>query len=103
MVTSHMNKNFLIFTMQGYYKQTVKVMQLMEAEGFEVNVIMLNILINAFGTAGRHMEALSIYHHMKESVSFFFDLIISHGQLFLHLDTPFSKHLEFLVFEGYES
>ena len=30
---------------------------------------MLNVLINAFGIAGTHMEALSIYDQMKESVS----------------------------------
>jgi len=42
----------------------------MEAEGIEPNVVMLNVLINAFSVAGRHMEALSIYHLMKESVSF---------------------------------
>lgn len=35
----------------------------------EMNLIMLNVLINAFATAGRHMEALSVFHHMKESVS----------------------------------
>lgn len=55
--------------MQGLCDQTVKVLQLMEAEGIEPNVIMLNVLINAFGIAGRHLEALSIYHHIKESVS----------------------------------
>lgn len=35
----------------------------------EMNLIMLNVLINAFATAGRPEEALSIYHHMIESVS----------------------------------
>lgn len=54
---------------QGLCEQTVKVLQLMEAEGIEMNLIMLNVLINAFATAGRHMEALSVYHHMRESVS----------------------------------
>ncbi|PPD76449.1 hypothetical protein GOBAR_DD26627 [Gossypium barbadense] len=39
----------------------------MEAEGIELNIIMLNVLINAFGIAGRHEEALSIYQHIKES------------------------------------
>lgn len=53
--------------MQGLCGQTVKVLQLMEAEGIELNVIMLNVLMNAFGVAGRHLEALSIYHHIKES------------------------------------
>lgn len=55
--------------LQGQCEQTIKVLQLMEAEGIEPNLIMLNVLINAFGNAGRHMEALSIYHHIKESVS----------------------------------
>lgn len=41
----------------------------MEAEGIEPNLIMLNILINAFGIAGRHLEALSIYDHIIENVS----------------------------------
>jgi len=41
---------------------------MMENEGIEPNLIMLNVLINAFGTAGKHMEALSIYHHIKETV-----------------------------------
>lgn len=36
----------------------------------DINLTMLNMLINAFATAGRHMEALSIYHELKESVSF---------------------------------
>lgn len=54
--------------MQGLCKQTVKVLKLMEKEGTEPNLIMLNVLINAFGNAGKHMEALSIYHHIKESV-----------------------------------
>lgn len=44
---------------------------MMENEGIEPNLIMLNVLINAFGTAGKHMEALSIYHHIKESVCIF--------------------------------
>lgn len=54
--------------MQGLCEQTVKVLQLMEAEGMEPNLIMLNVLINAFGVSGRHLEALSVYHCIKESV-----------------------------------
>ena len=54
--------------MQGLCEQTVKVLQLMEREGIEPNLIMLNVLINAFGIAGRYMEALSVYEHIKESV-----------------------------------
>lgn len=59
----------MVFYSQGLSEQTLKVLQLMEAEGIEPNLIMLNVLINAFGTAGRYREALSIYHHMKENVS----------------------------------
>lgn len=55
--------------MQGLCEQTVKVLRLMEAEGIEPNLIMLNLLINAFGIAGRHLEALSVFQHLKESVS----------------------------------
>lgn len=50
----------------------VKVLQLMEAEGIEPNLVMLNVLINAFGVARKHMEALSIYHLMKENVGFLY-------------------------------
>lgn len=46
------------------------MLQIMEAEGIEPSIVMLNILINAFGNAGRYMEALSIYNHIKQSVSF---------------------------------
>ncbi|KAJ0234445.1 putative pentatricopeptide repeat-containing protein [Hirschfeldia incana] len=51
----------------AYAQQTVKVLKMMEKEGTEPNLIMLNVLINAFGNAGKHMEALSIYHHIKET------------------------------------
>ena len=53
---------------QGLCEQTVKVLQLMEHDGIEPNLIMLNVLINAFGIAGRHLEALSVYQHIKETV-----------------------------------
>ncbi|KAL6533424.1 hypothetical protein OROMI_027536 [Orobanche minor] len=53
--------------LEGLCEQTVRVLQLMEAEGMETNLIMLNVLINAFATAGRHMEALAVYHHIRES------------------------------------
>lgn len=43
----------------------------MEAEGIEPNLIMLNVLINAFAIAQRHLEALSVYQHIKESVGIF--------------------------------
>lgn len=35
----------------------------------EPNLIMLNVLINAFAIAGRHMEALLVFNHIRESVS----------------------------------
>lgn len=57
--------------MQGLCEQTVKVLKLMEGEGIEANLIMLNVLINAFGIAGRHLEALSVYQHIKDSVCLF--------------------------------
>lgn len=49
----------------------MKILRLMEAEGIEPNLVMLNMLINAFGIAGRHLEAQSVFDHIKESVSFF--------------------------------
>lgn len=55
---------------QGLCEQAISVLQIMEAEGIEPNIVMLNMLINAFGNAGRYMEAMSVYHHIKESVSF---------------------------------
>lgn len=53
--------------MQGLCEQTIKVLQLMEAEGIELNLLMLNVLINAFSTAGRHLEALSVFNHIRET------------------------------------
>lgn len=53
-------------------EQTVKVLQLMEPEGIEPNLVMLNVLINAFGVAGKYKEALSVYHLMKDIVSLLF-------------------------------
>ncbi|KAL5679843.1 hypothetical protein ACJX0J_006228, partial [Zea mays] len=52
----------------GPCEQTVNVLQLMEEEGFEPSLVMLNSLINAFGTAGRHLEALAVFQHIKDSV-----------------------------------
>jgi pentatricopeptide repeat protein len=40
----------------------------MEQEGIEPNLVMLNLLINAFGTAGRHLEAVAVFQHIKDSV-----------------------------------
>lgn len=45
------------------------MLQLMEEEGIEPNLVMLNVLINSFAVAGRHLEALAIYHHIIEVVS----------------------------------
>ncbi|XAR52102.1 hypothetical protein NMG60_11020003 [Bertholletia excelsa] len=56
-----------ILRRKGLCEQTVKVLQLMEVEGIEPNLIMLNVLINAFSISGRHLEAFSIYRYMKES------------------------------------
>ncbi|KAG5561678.1 hypothetical protein RHGRI_004658 [Rhododendron griersonianum] len=50
----------------GSIFETVKVLQLMEAEGIEPNLIMLNVLINAFGVSGRHLEALSVYYFFSD-------------------------------------
>lgn len=58
-----------LFSCQGLCEQVIMVLQIMEAEGIEPNIVMLNMLINAFGNAGRYMEAISVYHHIKESVS----------------------------------
>jgi pentatricopeptide repeat protein len=43
----------------------------MEAEGIEPNLVMLNLLINAFSTAGRHLEAVAVFQHIKDSVCTF--------------------------------
>lgn len=61
--------SFHLIHLKGLCEQTVKVLQLMEAEGIELNLVMLNVLINAFGTAGRHLEAVSVYHHIRDSVN----------------------------------
>lgn len=61
-----------MLTSQGLYEQTVKVLQLMERSGIEPNLITLNVLINAFGIAGKYMAAESVYLHIKEIVRFIF-------------------------------
>ncbi|KAK9120326.1 hypothetical protein Syun_017943 [Stephania yunnanensis] len=48
-------------SLKGLCEQTVKVLQLMEADGIESNLTMLNLLINAFSIAGRHLEAMLNY------------------------------------------
>ncbi|KAK7253112.1 hypothetical protein RIF29_37551 [Crotalaria pallida] len=52
---------------QGLFEQAIEVLQIVEADGIEPNIVMLNMLINAFGNAGRYREAMSVYHHIKES------------------------------------
>lgn len=56
-------------------EQTVRVLQLMEAEGIEPNLVMLNLLINAFGIAGRYSEALAVFEHIKATVSLFISFV----------------------------
>lgn len=62
--------------MQGLCKQIVKVLKMMEKEGIELNLIMLNVLINVFGNVGKYMEVLFIYYYIKESVCIIFNLFI---------------------------
>jgi pentatricopeptide repeat protein len=56
------------FAHHGLCEQTVKVLEVMEAEGFEINLVMLNLLVNAFSNAGRHLEALTMFQHIKDIV-----------------------------------
>lgn len=77
--------------MQGLCEQTVKVLRLMEAEGIEPNLIMLNLLINAFGIAGRHLEALSVFQHIKESVSWFLLMAFVVQKIFCFNSSPFIR------------
>lgn len=73
--------------MQGQWEETIRVLQLMEAEGIELNLIMLNMLMNAFGVAGKYEEALSIYHLIDEMVNF----------LVLQMPSKIRKLIYFLV------
>lgn len=41
----------------------------MEADGTEPNLVMLNLLMNAFSIAGKYLEATAVFEHIKESVS----------------------------------
>lgn len=68
MLTTYSRSQGVPFLFQGLCEQTVNVLQLMEEEGFEPSLVMLNSLINAFGTAGRHLEALAVFQHIKDSV-----------------------------------
>jgi pentatricopeptide repeat protein len=86
MLAAYSRSQGVPFLFQGLCEQTVNVLQLMEEEGFEPNLVMLNLLINAFGTAGRHLEALAVFQHIKDSVCtssrnkmkmFFFSILVS--------------------------
>lgn len=54
---------------QGMCEQAMDVFKCMERDGTEPNLMMLNLLINAFGVAGRYQEAFSVFEYMKEVVS----------------------------------
>ncbi|KAI3921123.1 hypothetical protein MKX01_036102 [Papaver californicum] len=86
----------------GIMRTTVKVLQLMETEGIEPNLIMLNLLINAFGIAGRHLEALSVFHHIKETVSFLPWLLQSvlFSKLLIMLISPILMMIWLLFLKG---
>ena len=47
----------------------MEVFKSMEKDGVELNLSMLNVLINAFGVAGRHIEAFSVFDYILEVVS----------------------------------
>ena len=70
----------------------------MEAEGIEANVVMLNVLINAFSIAGKYLEALSIYDHITEIVSLIF---CNQAQAQILLDSISNNDvLQFLFVKG---
>lgn len=70
---------------------------MMEKEGTEPNLIMLNVLINAFGNAGKHMEALSIYHHIKESVCIISNSCTVHSTSNTFLVKYYAQLVEFVL------
>ncbi|WRX09492.1 Pentatricopeptide repeat - like 10, partial [Theobroma cacao] len=72
-------RDFVSTNAEQDLKMTVKILLIVEARGFEPNIVMLNVLINAFGIAGRHEEALSIYHHIRECEPFMVGMIIRNG------------------------
>jgi pentatricopeptide repeat protein len=49
-------------------EQAMNVFRRMEEEGYEPNLMMFNLLINAFSVAGRHLEAFSVFDYMQEVV-----------------------------------
>jgi pentatricopeptide repeat protein len=46
----------------------MEVFKRMEKDGVELNLSMLNLLINAFGVAGRYNEAFSVFDYILEVV-----------------------------------
>ncbi|KAH9298269.1 hypothetical protein KI387_029951, partial [Taxus chinensis] len=50
----------------GMCEQAVNAFVVMEAEGVEPNLLMLNLLINAFAVAGRDLEAFWVFEYMKK-------------------------------------
>lgn len=53
---------------QGLCEQALEVFKGMELDGAELNLPMLNLLINAFSVAGRHLEAFSVFDYINEVV-----------------------------------
>ena len=53
---------------QGLCEQALEVFKSMELDGAELNLPMLNLLINAFSVAGRHLEAFSVFDYINEVV-----------------------------------
>lgn len=54
----------------------MEVFKSMEKDGVELNLSMLNLLINAFGVAGRHIEAFSVFDYILEVVSLIYMTIV---------------------------
>lgn len=46
----------------------MEVFKSMEKDGVELNLSMLNLLINAFGVAGKYVEAFSVFDYILEVV-----------------------------------
>lgn len=70
--TSHSQKllyQSVFLNLQGLCEQAMEVFKSMEKDGVELNLSMLNLLINAFGVAGRHVEAFSVFDYILEVVS----------------------------------
>lgn len=57
-----------LISCQGLCEWAIKVFQIMEAERIEPNIVRLNMSMHSV-ILWRYMEAMSVYHHIKESVS----------------------------------